>query len=713
MSSRDRTDLLLGGASFVADVVPEGCLSLAVVRSPEPHARVAGISAERARALPGVRAVLTAADLDRERTIPMRNHVRPHMEERLQPVLARDRVRYVGEPLALVVADDAYLAEDAAELVQLELEPLPPVASVEQGSPEPLFDGLDNVICRWEAGDGDVEAAFAEASHVVSASYRVARTTAIPLEGRGVVASWSEDGSLDLWGPTKFLDFTRRTVAGWFDLGEDRVRCRTVRVGGMFGVRGELYPEDFLVPWAARVVGSPVRWIEDRREHFLTINQSREQVHDYALALDADGRFLGFRSRASLDLGAYARPLGARLPMLVPILLPGPYRWPAFSVVSEGIATNKTPAGTIRGPGALDATLVREQTIDMAAARLGIDPLELRRRNFIAVGELPHTRSFGPEIPAETVESGDFAAMCDEFTARIGYAGLAEEAERRRESGEAVGVGLAAYLVDSAVGTTARARVSIAGGRAAVRSTATDVGQGLEALLRRIAAGSLGLDPDLVDVEWGSTVDAPPSGGTAASRSTVVLGNAVRAACEALLERLELGAGELAGRIRELPPATAEGEFTPDEPTLGFGMHAALVSLDPELLEPRIERIAVAYDAGHVIDRSSVVGQLTGAAVQALGQTLYEEISYDDAAQPLTTTFMDYLLPTAAEAPPVEVVLFENPDPGNPLGARGAGEAGVFGVAAAVASAVAQALGRAEEGVTELPISPRSLRPSG
>jgi CO/xanthine dehydrogenase Mo-binding subunit len=692
-----RRDLVMGRGRFVADVPAPDALAAFIVRSTEAHARLIAVDGARAAAMPGVRAVLTAADLERERFIPLRVHSRGEMERRRQPVIARDRVRYAGEPVAVVVADDPYLAEDAAERVEVGLDPLPPVTDMLQAGGTSLFDGLGPRVCEFASRHGDVAGAFADAATVVRADFRTGRVTGVPIETRGILARWSGDGALDVWGPTKFLDFTRAALADWFGLELDRVHCRSVNVGGMFGVRGELYPEDFLIPWASRLTGAPVRWIEDRREHFLSINHSREQAHDYELAIAADGELLAFRADATVDLGAYSRPLGGRLPMLVHMMLPGPYDWRAYEIRSVGIATTKTPCGTVRAPVALETTFVRERAIDMAAARLGLDPVAVRRRNLLRSGQMPYTRRLGPDVEDETLDVGDLDAMCEAFLHEIDYAGLNAAAERRRAAGEAVGVGFACSVVHSGTGAEARVELRTGAGRLTVRTTATDIGQGLEVLVQTIVAETLGIAPERVDVVWGSTDDAPSCGGTAASRSAIFLGNAVRDACLAL-------------RGRDLDsPGRVEGVFG-TQATLGFGLHAAVVSVDRDTLEPTIERLAVAYDVGRAIDMASVRGQLVGAAVHAVGTTLFEQLVYDEFGQLTTTTLMDYLIPTYAETPPVTAVVFEHAAPGNPLGVRGAGEAGVYGVAAVVGSAIAQAMGCPQAGPTSLPIGPETLR---
>ena len=721
----ERATLLRGAGRYVADVKLDGALTAVIVRSPEAHGRLLGVDGAAARAVPGVHAVLTAADLDEVPAIPLRSWPRPGMERRLQPVIARDRVRYVGEPVAVVVADDGYVAEDAAELVRVAIDPLPAVTDVAADPPALLHEGdADNIACRWEAESGDVEAAFAEAAVVVRDRFRTGRHTGVPIETRGLLAAWDGD-AVDVWGPTKFLEFTRRTLAGWFSLEPDAVRLRTVNVGGSFGVRGELYPEDFLVPWAARATGRPVRWIEDRREHFLGINHSREQLTDFELAVAADGELLAFRAHARLDLGAYTRPLGSRMVLLAVEELPAAYRWRAFAVRSEGIITTKTPVGTVRGPAALEATFVRERAIDMAAARLELDPIELRRRNLILPTAMPFTRRFGNDIHDEVYDSGDYPAHLERFAQEIDLAGMRGDAERRRAAGELVGVGVATFVAHSGLGEREAARVSLDDhGGFTVLSAAGDVGQGLNAMIRRVVTESLLVPAESVRVSSGSTVDAPRSAGTYASRTTIFVGGAVADACSRLAELARERVAEARGAAVEdveLVPGglgvddvivgwadvgalTSVGEHVMAAATYGFGCHAAQVALDPDTLEPRVERLAVGYDCGRVVDPAGVRGQLAGGAVQGLGGTLLEALRYDADGQLLTTSFMDYLVPTMAEAPDVEVVTFESPAPGNPLGAKGAGEAGVIGVAAAIANAVGEALGTPEEGLTELPL---------
>lgn len=698
-----RPEVVTGLSEYVDDVDRPGALAAAIVRSPEAHGHMLEIDTTSALAAPGVRAVLTAADLGDVPTIPIRSFPHPWLEAGRQPVLATDRVRYVGEPVAVVVADDRYLAEDAAEAVALDIEPLPAVVDLAATAPEPMFDARrDNRLCRWEAGDGDVEAAFRAAALVVEETFETARHTGVPLETRGLVAEWSDDGqTLEVWGATKLISFTQRSLAAWFGLPVERVLCHHVDVGGMFGVRGELYPEDFLIPWAARVVGRPVKWIEDRREHLLAINHARGMRITVGVALDADGTFLGLRSHALVDMGAYARPIGARVPLLAIEEMPGPYRWPAHSLIAEGLATTKTPVGTVRAPVALECTFARERIIDVAAARLGLDAAELRRRNLITPQELPFTRRYGFGLHDQHYDSGDFPAMLDALLARAREAGLPEAREALRETGVPAGIGLGLFLAHSGLGENEQLTVTLVDGELLVYTAANELGQGLDRLVRLVAAETLGPDAPPVRVVSGSSITAPPSRGTFASRSAIFVGSAVRNACEKL--RAAVGDRPVE-RWAEIGPITVSGEHRDSEFAFGFGGHVALVSIDLDTGEPRVERLIVGYDCGRAIDAEGVEGQLIGAAVMGIGGTLYEELRYDEDGQPQTTTFMDYLVPTLAEVPAIDAVVFEYPATGNPLGAKGAGEAGVIAVGAAIANAVADALGQ-HSALTRLPLS--------
>jgi aerobic carbon-monoxide dehydrogenase large subunit len=718
--------LLTGEGCYAADVNLPGQAWLRVVRSDVAHGRLTGVDATEALELPGVLAVLAAADVDGEvPTIPIRLLPYPGMEQRLQPVLATDRVRYVGEPVAVVVAEDPYTAEDAAELVAVDIEPLPAAVDVRDPAPEPLWDDpLDNLICRYRAQRGDVDEVFAAAAVVVEGDFAVQRHTGLPLETRGLIARWEADGSLHLWGITKYVHFSRRTIAGFFGVDPDTVVCHHIDVGGMFGPRGEVYPEDFLVPWAARVCGRPVKWVEDRREHLLAINHSREQHHRFAIALDASGRFLAFRDEILIDAGAYPRPIGGRLTQLAIEALPGPYQWDALAVTCTSLATTKAPVGTMRGPSSFESNFVRERAIDLAAAQLGVDPVELRLANLI--DSLPHRVDLGPEMEAIEYDTGDYVGVAQQALTAAGLPALRTEVAERRRKGEFVGLGVGFFVDHSGLGKFEHVGVELLDdGTFRVATSASDVGQGLEAMVRQVAGDRLGVPANLVSVVSNDSRAQGKGNGTFASRSTVFVGSAthdgagkIRDQARLLAaERLGLGAstlkdapdGFIAGdqhvHWKDLAPLAAEGVHQMDHPTFGFGLHLAVVCVDAVTCGLTVEQLHVAYDCGRAVDRGSVLGQLRGATIHGLGGSLLEELPYDESGQPLSTTFMDYLLPTASEAPDVTVHLFESePVPRNPLGAKGVGEAGVMAVAPALANAVADALSLTGTQLTTLPL---------
>lgn len=724
--------LLRGEGAYASDIRLDGQLALAVVRSNVAHGVLQAIDVSAALGAPGVHAVLTGADLGDVRRIPIRRAGRPGMERCLQPVLATDRVRYVGEPVAVVVADDRYLAEDAAELVEVTVDPLDPVVDATAAAAlQPLHDGVDgNRLYALRGTSGDVDGAHRQAAVVVREELRSGRQTGLPIETRSVLARWRDDGTLDLWGPTKFVHFTRQTIAGMLAVDPDDVVVHRIDVGGMFGTRGEVYPEDFLVPWAARVVGAPVQWIEDRREHLLSINHSRETVHSIELSVAADGTFLGLRDHVVLDAGAYSRPIGGRLGELVLETVPGPYRWQSIDVGCTAMLTNKTPVGTMRGPSGLESNFARERMIDIAARRLGIDPVEIRRRNLIPGSAMPFVRRLDGDIEPSTYDTGDYPALLQEVLERIGYDELERDVAIRRERGEAVGIGTGLFLEASGFGVTESASLRLDGdGRFVIGTSASEIGQGLASTLAAVAADALGVDPSLITVELGST-DAHGGGtGTFGSRTTIFVGSAVQRACIELLDRLR---GELAIRRSVAPESIGVcdeglvvggevcawshlgrhdvvGVHDADAPTVGFGAHVAVVAVDRGTGHVTVEQLAVAYDCGRAVRRESVASQLIGATVGAVGGTLLEELRYDDTGQPLSTTFMDYLVPTCGDVPRVEAVVLESGRvPGNPLGVKGAGEAGVQGVAAAVANAAAHAV-CTTNGLRSIPIRPEAV----
>ena len=768
-----------GEGIYVDDVHVPGMLHATVVRSPMAHARVRALDASAARSMPGVEAILGAAELGEAlRPIPVRLVPDDRLLRFLQLPLATDRVRYVGEPVALVVARSRAVAEDAAERVEVDFEPLPAVTDAASPPPAALFDHTpDNLASLIEEGFGDLDAAFARAHRVVRLSFRTGRHSAVPMETRGLVAvpdpGAGRDrgrGRLTIWGPTKVTHFNRGVLAAMLGWPEHRVRLVEPDVGGGFGARGEFYPEDFLVPCAALRLGRPVKWIEDRVEHLSAINHSREQRYELALALDADGRFLGLEAEMTNDMGAYLRTHGTVVPGLSAGLLPGPYEMEAYRCRVRCVLTNKTPTGTYRAPGRFECNAARERLIDRAARVTGWGPVEIRMRNLIAPARMPYAR--GTTILGEEVsyDSGDYPAALAEAVALSGFpasaafpshpadgtragaeptprdaigtdAGPAGAAGRHRR-----GMGLACFVEKTGTGPFEGARAFLdRSGALVVATGACDLGQGIETCLAQIAGDALGVDYAGVTVRHGDTDLIPHGVGSFASRGTVMAGNAVHAAVTELRSRiLERAAARLGAEAEDLaldadavvrgpdgrsctladlaaePGLEAVHYFRSEQMAYAHGVAVARVRVDTAtgLVVP--ERIWVLYDVGRVVNPAIVAGQIEGAVAQGLGGALLEELRYDDSGQFLTGSFMDYLLPGTTDMPSiVHRDLGGSPSPRNPLGVKGAGEVGIAGIGGAIANAVADALGDAEGGSDRLPLTPervferaRAVRPT-
>ncbi|MGR6924465.1 xanthine dehydrogenase family protein molybdopterin-binding subunit [[Actinomadura] parvosata] len=726
---RDDSPLLDGSACYVADVDREGQLYARVVRSPVAHARIVSVDVAEALAQPGVITVITAADVPDVR-IPIRLPMAetPDTHKFLQPPLAREVVRYVGEPIAVVVAGDPYLAEDAAELVDLEFDELDVVNDVVSaacaGTTLVHPETGTNLVATVPLAFGEVEEAFARADIVLRDRLRVHRHTAVPMETRGLLAEVEEGtGVLTLWGAAKVKHFTRQALSGMLGIGRDRIRLVENHVGGGFGVRGEPYPEDYLIAFLALRLGRPVKWIEDRVEHFVATNHAREQEHDFEVAAMADGRLLAFRDRAWCDQGAYVRSQGI-LPALLPALhMPGPYRWQAFSVETHGVLTHRTPVGTYRGPGMTEATFVRERMLDRLAHELRLDPAELRRRNLIESGQLPW--SFKP-TPI-TYESGDFPAGFERLLDQAGYADLREQRDARRARGECVGIGFAAYTEIGGIGPFEEARiVPRPDGGFVAHVGVGSLGQGVETVLAQIAAEKLGVPMEAVTIDHHDTSELADGFGAFASRATTLAGNALALAAEDLRGRAAAKLGvpgadvRLSGGQATAPSGASVpladlgegwGRFDKPHPSFSFGAALSLIAIDPGTGQVRVLRHLVLHDVGRAVNPELLRRQLAGAAAQGIGAAVLEELLYDEYGQPLSTLLADYRMPTVEELPDIEVIIEERPTPANPLGVKGGGESGMVGTPAAIANAVADALGAAAGArLWRLPLTPDRVR---
>jgi len=735
---------LAGQGRFVDDFDLPHMLHAAVLRSPYAHAEIRSLATAQARALPGVAAVFTAADLGpAPPSIPVRLNPYASLDPYLQVPLAGRKVRYVGEPLALVVAASRAIAEDAAGLIAIEATELPAVTDAMAPAPAALFAACpDNVACRFSDGFGDLAAAMREAAEIVEFAFRTGRHGAVPMEPRGLLAAFDAGRRrLDIWGFTKVPHFNRAVLARMLGLPEQSLRLVVPDAGGGFGVRGEFYPEDFLVPFAAIRLGRPVKWIEDRLEHLIAANHSREQHYAMRLGLTRAGRLLGLELALVNDMGAYMRTHGVIVPELSAGMFPGPYRFAAYRAEVRAVMTNKTPTGTYRGPGRFECNAARERLLDVAAARIGIDPAEIRRRNFIPPDAMPWragTHALGEEV---IYDSGDYPAALADALARSGYAG-----RRAAPKPGAVrrGFGIGCFVEKTGKGPHEGARVALdPSGVIEVATGAPSLGQGIETMLAQVAAEALAQPPGTILVRAGETELLQFGVGSFASRATVLAGNAAWQAAQELARRLiaaaaaRLGATglgapaealhlvpgaveaadgrripleELAAAANPLGPALAVTVyFSAPHMAYAHGAVIAEVEMDPALGRVLPRGLWLSYDVGTVINPEIVGAQIEGAAAQAIGGALLEEFVYDRAGQLQSGSLADYLLPLADLMPPVcHRDLGLSPSPLNPLGVKGAGEVGLVGVGAALANAVADALGRPEI-VDRLPMTPERV----
>ena len=724
-----------GAGRFVDDVRVAGMLHAAVLRSPHAHARLVSIDAKGARDLPGVHAVLTGADVPANAIIPNRVPAPGGAGRYLQPAIAREVVRYVGEPVALVVADDPYVARDALELIDVVYEPRPACAATDAalaaGAPR-LFAGTDgNNVATIQMRVGDADAALASAAIVIRESFSYPRQTAAALETRGLVAVPPDPrgGELHLIGSTKCIHINRTILAPIFGIPLGALRLTEVDVGGGFGVRGELYPEDVLVPLAAMKLGRPVKWIETRRENLMAANHARETAYEIEIGFDGDGRIAGMRAVIHADIGAYVRTAALVPAEFGAALLPGPYRVPNYACDLWSVVTNKTPAGTLRAPGRPECNFVRERLMDLGAARLGLDPVEIRRRNLIRPDEMPYdcgTRSFGVNT---VYDSGDFPALFDELLRRLDYprARAEQAAMNARAPGPRRGIGLAVYVEKTGLGPFETTQVEArADGTLVVDTGASSMGPGLETVLAQILGEALGLPAARFHVRHADTAAVESGVGTYGSRGTITAGNAAHLAAAKLIAEARSRAAarwsvdeasvkyangvlEAGGRRVTLAELAAErrlaagASFEVPKVTYAGCAVAVEVDVDPETAVVRLRRVVVGADVGRAVNPALVDGQLVGGVAFGIGNTLHESLAYDAEGQLLSGTLMDYALPLAADVPPVDGFYQEVRATTNPLGLRGLGECGNPGLGGAVANAVCDALGIT---VTVLPVTP-------
>ncbi|MCZ6609004.1 MAG: xanthine dehydrogenase family protein molybdopterin-binding subunit [Alphaproteobacteria bacterium] len=727
---------LRGAARFVADVNLEGQAHAVIARSSIAHGHIRAIETGDALAIPGVRAVITAHDLGpKVPVIPLRLQPLAALEPFRQPMLAHGKVRFVGEPLAVIVADSPQIAEDALERIGVEIEPLPAIvdrARAEAGETVLFEDHGSNVAIRWTAMRGDAERAFANADYVRRETFRIQRHAALFMEPRGLVAQWDATArKLTLWGAAKVVFANRRILAASMGLTEQQIEMIEVDVGGGFGSRGEFYPEDFLIPFAARLLNRPVKWIEDRREHLMTANHARETECEIEIAATADGRILGLRGRSWTDNGAYIRTNGSVAPRNVAQFMSGPYDIENIALSTIQLTTNKTPAGTYRGPGRFEGDFVRERLIDLMAKDLGVDRVEIRRRNLVRETQMPYPlATITPYESATELDGGDYRELLDRCLEDFGWA------EKVKLDGQLVdgryhGIAIGCFIEGGGAGPSENARMALeTDGSISVYVGSASVGQGIETIMAQIAGDALGAPFDRIRVRHGSTGHVADGGGSYHSRSTVMGGSAIVLAADQLRDNIRkvaaralgcepaevtLDAGTAKGpsdeslALSELSEESIEAEatFSSDKYTYAYGSLAAHVAVDVKTGHVEVIEVASIKDVGRIINPATLHGQAVGAIVQGLGGALLEHLVYDGDGQLLTGTLADYMVPSAECFPNIRSTVVElKPSPNNPLGAKGGGEGEIIPVGGVIANAVAAAL--ADFGVEpfELPLSP-------
>lgn len=751
--------LLTGGGQYVDDIVIPGTLQAGFVRSIHAHAKINSIDMTAARDLPGVIAVYTLDDLGppfSEQRMPQ-VYPNPNIIQSVTAfVLAKDEVNYVGHPVVMVVADSRAIAEDAAALVKIEYQPLAPIVDCGKALADdaPMaHEGLtSNLAAQVEAKFGDIDAAFKNAKHVLKTEFHQHRGGCHSMEGRGVLAEYNErDGGFTIYSSAQAPYMVRHWVAEFFGLDDNNVRVIAPDVGGGFGPKAGLYPEDFLIPLAARMLGRPVKWIEDRREHFITMNQQGDQVWSLEVAVEDDGRLLGVRGRAICDMGAHAA-YGLLLPMTSVFPLPGPYDFEALDVELDCVLTNTTSKSPVRGAGRPNAAYAIERVMEVIARELKLDPAQVRKTNFVKKEQFPFEP--GTKLPNGTpvvYDSGDYHGCLDKVIELADYDGFRERQAQAREQGRYLGIGMASCIEDTGMGPFEGVTVRVlASGQVVLQTGAASQGQGHETVFSQIVADELGVDVN--DIIYGSadTGKFPIGIGTGASRVIANAGPAARdAAVKVRAKALEMAAvlfetqadeleiedgivkakdpernlqiplGEVAGRLAPRMGALIPGGMEPGLDATSYKSSDAVphasgsamveVEVDIGTGDVKLLKYSASHDCGNMINPLLVDGQIIGGVIHGIGNALFERMVYDDAGQPLSTNYGEYLLPIATEMPPIEIAHLQNPSPFNELGVKGAGEGGTIPAANAIVAAIENALEPFGVVIDAYPIEPPRL----
>jgi len=764
---REDHRLLTGRGQFIADLDLPHMLHAVFVRSPVAHARIGGVHLAHALAAPGVVAALSGADLlallppvpDTQLSLPSKwtALVQHKFINPQQPLLAHDKVRHVGEAVAVIVAGSRYAAEDAAQLVRLDLDPLPavvdPEAALRPGGPIVHEKFHTNLIGAFAIGKGDIDTALARSPHKLQRRLHHHRYAAAPMECRGVVGVHDpRTDSVTIWSATQVVHWVRREAAAVLRLPEARVRCVALDVGGGFGVKGHVYPEDLLIPFLARRLARPVQWIEDRREHLMCSCHSRDQIHDVEVGFDDEGRILALRDRFIVDCGAW-NPIGAGVVYNTAVHLTGPYKIDALAIEASIAATNKVPNAPYRGAGRPEAAFAMERVVDLVAGELGLEAADVRLRNMVRADEMPYRVGI-PYRDGEPIvyDGGDYPRALRQALAALG--GLAAFRERQRagrETGRYLGLGIGCYVEGTGVGPFESATVQIdPSGKIFVSSGVCSQGQGMETIFAQVVADVWSVDPEDVVISLADTAAIAIAFGTIASRSTVTLSAAIHGASERLrtkvfaiaanllecaasdLELRKNGVGILGvpgaevsladvaraarpGWDHRRPPGVDAGleetyYYEPPTVTWSYAVHAAVLEVDIELGRVTIDKYAIAHDCGVVVNPMLVEGQIVGGAAQGIGGALLEEFNYDADGQLLAGSLMDYMLPTACDIPRMELIHQHSPSPLNPLGVKGVGEGGPIAPPAVIANGVCDALRPFGLEFNRLPITPQAIQ---
>jgi aerobic carbon-monoxide dehydrogenase large subunit len=748
--------LLVGKGRFIDDIARPGVLHAAFVRSPHPHAAIRGVDARVALALPGVHAVLTLDDLApvlaKRRMLRHSNSGTP-LDRYWSFALANGEVSYVGEAVALVLADSRYLAEDAAALVAVDYDELAAVADCRTAAapdaPAVRRELNSNVAGTYKVAYGDVDAAFRTAAHVFREELWQHRGAAHPIEGRGILADWHDDAMV-VWASTQKAHDLFQSLTALLDFDESRLRVATPDVGGGFGPKLCVYPEDIAVVAAAKLIRRSIKWIEDRREHFTNAAQERDQYWSLDLAVAADAKLLGVRGRLVHDLGAYALQ-DVNIPYNSASMLSGPYMLPALSINIAVVATNKTPVSSVRGAGYPQAAFAMERLMDRLARELHLDRAEVRRRNLIPAEKMPYTKPLKARSGASMrYDSGDYPACQTQVLAAARWEDFPRRQAAARDAGRYIGIGLAHGIKGTGRGPFESGVVRVSNtGRVSVFTGAAAIGQGLRTALAQICAGELGLRAEDITVVPGDTSGVSLGLGAFASRQTVTAGSSVLLAARAVADKAKrlashvleaaehdleitdgevrvVGAPQLSVKLGELarilkgapgygfppdidPGLEADVNWRTDALAYANACHVAEVEVDPGTGAVTLLNYVALQDSGILINPMMVDGQVRGGVAHGIGNAVLEWMRFDDSGQPVTTTFADYLLPSATEVPAIEILYRETPSPLNPLGAKGAGEVSTIPTAAAVIAAIEDALQPFGVRIAQTPVTPHKL----